>query len=536
MIGVFGIPNTMPLSRKIIFAIGAFAIAGVILGWMYLPSMILYALIGGPLAVFLVIGFSSYKRNDTPRNFFLYQRSMPSGEFVPTFVSTNIGLFSSIIFSAILAFSYGVSGMIATTLAWFAGMYWFSRQVPILLPFFRRGNTIHEYIAETYGTDAQQKRKLRSFTSLVTMLLYWASIAVEVKVGSDLLAPALGGIDPLAIALVLALIGLTYTYFSGYRGVVITDAIQYRLMAGAALICFFVSTYMLLTAPAVTFPVDYFSFPTIVLSPDPYGLFFSLCPLLLLYQFCVMDMWQRCIALSQTKTANGDAYSEEQIVDLLKRKTFRDAVVPFLLFFVAWFSVGVAAVGLGLTNNPNLAVSAFVSAIDEFGRFGVLLRGLLLAGFVAAILSTIDTFLVAMTQTFMYDIYGTFVVPDLASRIDKLNDEDSYRFVHLSRFWIIVFGATAILLGFWQFDLISFWTTMYAIMLSFFAPIYISLRDDVRRYTFDVVLVAVIGGSIGALVLGVLGTFVFKNSWLTNSAALFAILFSYVIMKVWRKP
>ena len=154
-------------SKLYLSAILVLAIISIALVWNSHPNYMSYIMVFASLLIYLVIRTEGYKTNDTPEDFFLYNREMPQDEFVPTYVTTNIGLFSSIAFSVILGYYYGIAGMLFTVLAWFLGMYWFSLNIPKLLPFLKTGTTIHEFIANSYGKTENQKIRLRAWTSAV---------------------------------------------------------------------------------------------------------------------------------------------------------------------------------------------------------------------------------------------------------------------------------------------------------------------------------------------------------------------------------
>jgi len=529
--------NSLTNKSKIILScIITALIISIVFLWNNHPNYITYSMVFSSLIIYLVIRTDSYKENVTPEEFFLYNREMPKDEFVPTYVTTNIGLFSSIAFSVILGFYYGISGMLFMTTAWFFGMYWFSLKIPKLLPFLKTGTTIHEFISNSYGKTDSQKIRLRAWTSVVSAILYFASVGVEVKFGADIFAPSLGQIQSTVLAFVIAFIGLTYTYLSGYKGVVFTDKIQYYILLTGAFVIF-IFTFIIGIDHNFSFSNEafkgYFGFPFILIGPDPYGLI-GLVILLSLYQFCIMDMWQRCIAFAKTKDENNQTLSDEKLIVLLKRNTFKKAILPFIILFIVWFGIGIVALGSNLTSNLNEILPSFLASFDAYGSIGYFSKAIIITGFVAAVMSTVDTFLLATVQTIMYDIYGTAFIKKLTLRIDTLSKYQQYRFVNIAKLGIIIIGIASVGIAFFSFGLMNFWTTMYSIMLSFFPAVYISINGNASKYKFNAVFYSIVIGSGGALLLGVLGTFVFNNSNVVSSAPLFAVFFSLLIMKIFK--
>jgi Na+/proline symporter len=532
-------------SRIILAGIMAVLIISIIFFWNNNPSYITYSMIIASLLIYLTVRAEGYKKNDTPEDFFLFNREMPKDEFVPTFVTTNIGLFSSIAFSVILGFYYGIAGMFFTTFAWFFGMYWFSRKIPKLLPFLKTGTTIHEFIANSYGKTNAQKIKLRAWTSAVSAILYFASVGVEIKFGADIFAPSLGEIQSTVLAFLIAFIGLSYTYLSGYKGVVFTDKIQYYiLLAGAVII--FIFTFLIGYDNNFSFSNEsfngYFNFPFLILGPDPYGLI-GLIVLLSLYQFCIMDMWQRCIAFANTKDADGNLLEDNTLAKLLKKKTFKDAVAPFLIMFIVWFMIGIVALGVNLTTDLTAILPSFLASFDNYGSIGYFAKAIVITGFVAAVMSTVDTFLLSTVQTLMYDIYGTAIVKNLSDKINTIDKFQQYRFVNISKLAIVIIGIAAVGVAFLSFGIMNFWTTMYSIMLSFFPAVYFSINNKSKNFNFNFVFYSVVVGSGGALILGIVGTFIVTESLilslspsitinLVSTSPLFAVFSSLLIMKM----
>lgn len=525
--------NITKTSKILILILSSLLTGAIIIFWGSEPQYIIYSMSLYSLLVYLVIRAKGYKDNDTPEDFFLYNREMPKDEFVPTFVTTNIGLFSSIAFSVVLSFYYGIGVMLTTTLAWFIGMYWFSKKIPNLLPFLKKGTTIHEYIAESYGKTENQKNKLRVWTSIVSAILYFASVGVEIKFAADLLAPSIGDIQSTVLAFLIAFIGFTYTYLSGYKGVVLTDKIQYYLLLVGGIV---IIIFSILIGKDNNFSFTnesfkgYFDIPFILWGPDPWSLP-GLLLLLVLYQFCIMDMWQRCIAISKTKELNSENISDEDLIKLIKKKTFKDAIIPFSVFFAVWFLIGLIVLGSNLTNDFNEILFVFLSSFNNYGSIGYLAKAIVITAFIAAVMSTIDTFLLATVQTLMYDIYGTVIVKNLTKKIDSLDKYQQYRFVNISKHLIIIIGIVAVGFAFLSFGIVSFWTTMYSIMLSFFPAVYISLNGKANKYRFNTVLTSIIVGSGGALIFGFLGTFIIDNSYFVSFTPIFAVFSSLIIIK-----
>jgi Na+/proline symporter len=464
-----------------------------------------FPMLGAAFIAFLIIGATEYTSPDTPDGFFLYERRMPIGYFAWTYVAANVGLFSSIYYSLYLAHYFGPAGMLWPTLAWVVGMYWFYRCTPRVRDFFSKGQSIHEFIGTTFGRTDRERLMLRRITSSVTMTLLWASIAIEVKFGSMLIAGLAGSTSAFPIAAVIAALAATYSYLSGYRGATKTDLPQgIAIVLGAITLVLF-SAYHLWTTPA-TLPAEYHSLSGVLIGPS-WASIVGMVALLLPYQFCVMDMWQRCFAVSQEIT-NGKKDDRGQARE--KWYLFTYPALIFCALFACWFFVATVAKATGLSETPDGVLNSLISHLAASkGAFTIVLLVSLLA-FAAAMMSTFDTFLVALTQAFMYDWYGQ-MRPKLRTVILGAGTlEDQHRFVNTSRFWLGIIGVSAVVLAAFDFSLISFWVGMYSLMLSFFPVVYLGVMygEFCRAHiTASTAMASILTGFLTSLLCGVLGTF-----------------------------
>jgi hypothetical protein len=289
------------------------------------------------------------------------------------------------------------------------------------------------------------------------------------------------------------------------------------------------SIYLLVTQPTATKIGQGFSF----LPNNAYIDVLAMVVLLTLYQFCVMDMWQRCIASAQsdiesTPEKAGNEKDEEMVHDL-KRKVFIQSIIPFSLFFIAFYLIGFAVRYIKPTADLVTILQFFLSLFDRHSDFLLFMKAIVIVGFAAAAISTVDAFLIAAVQTWMYDIYGIIIKPGLTEKIPYMNVEEKNRFVHFSRFFVVVFGYAAILFAFFQFELIQFWTSMYSLMLAFFPPVYVAMRKK-HNYDGNKVLIGIILGAFSALILGVLGTFILHDSNYSNAAPISSLVISSIFL------
>ena len=87
------------------------------LGTTFKPETAIYPLVFGLMLVFLFIALPDYKTRMEPTDFFLFGRELRFQDYNPTFVATNVGLSTSIIFSSFLGYSYGWSALLLGPIA-----------------------------------------------------------------------------------------------------------------------------------------------------------------------------------------------------------------------------------------------------------------------------------------------------------------------------------------------------------------------------------------------------------------------------------
>jgi Na+/proline symporter len=447
------------------------------------------------------------KSQETLQSFFLYERKMPRNEFVGTLVTTNVGFFSSVAFSTVLIVTMGIGPAVILVVAWAAGLAWFAHFVPRLLPFFRQGSTVHEYIGKAHGKTAEQQRHLRFYSSVITFLLYLASVGAEIKFTSDVFSgPTRMTTAWLSLALCVA--GVIYVSISGYRGVVSTDRVRFwAILAGVLAIYYFISHNW--RAVPISFPSSYFSPWMLTIGPSPSQLL-SLVLLLTLYQFCVMDMWERCIGIVNSDFTRGEANPDEALIKTMRHMII-SSIIPFVILFGAWYGVGLLALGQKWCSDPSQIILQFVVRLQAHastGLAGSLVLTMVVLCFSAAALSTIDGFIIAAVQTIIFDWLPSFRKEH--KQVDQLSAEESRNTLRLARLLVLIVGALAVGIAYTSFGIMSFWVGMYSLMLSFFPAIFLSLvseESDETRPPASQVAASIVCGAFAALFTAVLGTF-----------------------------
>jgi solute:Na+ symporter, SSS family len=218
---------------------------------------------------------------------------------------------------------------------------------------------------------------------------------------------------------ICVIIALVYSVLSGFWGVVVTDLIQFIIAMGGAITLAVYSLnavggmeelkLQLASVENVSDSVLYF-FPPINSSISPLTVEFWSSPFFMFLVFISIMWWS-------THNADGGGYIIQR---MLSSRDERHSLYATLWFNIAqyalrvWPWVIVALVSLVVFPNLTEGKAAYPMAINKFLPAGF--KGLLIASFLAAFMSTIDTHLNWGSSYFINDLYRRFIVKDANER------------------------------------------------------------------------------------------------------------------------
>lgn len=406
------------------------------------------AVIVGWLALTLLAGMWFGRRNTgTTDDFFVTDRSLPWWVVGTSMVATTFAADTPLAVSGYVA----AAGIADNWKWWFTGIgavctvFLFAR-------LWRRSEVVTdaELTELRYGGRAAavlRGMKALWFGILLNVLVIaWVNQAMR-KIGMVVLGIPEGstflGLDA-AIVFVLALFLLTvvYTGTAGMAGVVATDVIQFAAaMAGsiglAVLAWFAVGGLPGLRAGFAEHGFDWERTTTLVPlhDPDPAG---ATAQLTLL----VTVIWWAA------RNVDGNGYLAQR---LFAAKDERHALWAYLWFTVAnlclrpwpWIVVGLAGMAmLGPLDDPETYYPRMMVALLPVGLFG-----LMVASFLAAFMSTIDTQLHWGASLVVNDVYRRFLRPDAPDREHLL----------VSRASVVLLAVTGAITSFWLSDIRFAW-------------------------------------------------------------------------------
>ena len=298
---------------------------------------------------------------------------MGRGLNLPLFVATLTSTWYGGIFGVTqIAFQNGFYSFFTQGLFWYISYLIFAvffakkvRQNKVL--------SLPELIGQRFGEKARR---------LSAIILFFHALPVTYAISIGILLQMIFAIDfSLALIIGVALVAI-YTAMGGFRGVVITDALQFILMFSAVILCvlFLINNFGFMDFLRQTLPKSYFNWRGEQSLASSLIWLFIACSTTLIHPV----FYQRCLA------AKSDSIAVRGIFL---------AVLCWLIFDCCTTLGGMYAKAL-IPDAPS--EKAYVFLAIQLLPEG--LRGLFLAGIMATILSTLDSFLFVSGTSLSYDL------------------------------------------------------------------------------------------------------------------------------------
>ena len=379
----------------------------------------------------LGVGYWGFQRSDTLDDYLVAGRNIPIWMYIPVMSAVILGG-ASTIGGGGLGYQYGISG------AWL--VIWLGLGVAAI------GLLISTKLANlkayTLGEILERRFDTHSATvGAVVAGVYALTIAITQVISIGTVLTALLGYNLNSMILASGVIVIGYTALGGMFSVTITDFVQWIVMT----VGIFVFALPLGLLEVGGFAGLQAELDSSHFSPTGIGIN-TIFSYFLLYFLGIMigqDIWQRVFTADSPSTA--------RIGNIATG-------VYAVVYGIATALLGmIALVVFPTLQNPDLALPRLVLETVPAG-----LSGLILAGFISAMMSTADSALLASSTLFTNDIYRRFINPNA--------DERTY--TQVSRIGIIVLGVgmigAAILIG----DVVNALTLAYNLLTgAIFVPL-----------------------------------------------------------------
>jgi SSS family solute:Na+ symporter len=359
-----------------------------------------FGIIASYFLIILVIGLRARAKKDvTPDQYFLSSRSLKWPSIALSTIATNIsanhfiGMIGSAYLYGLAQANLEINAIVGILMA----AFFF---VPLFLR--RRVTTITQFLEDKLGS-----RVAFAYSSLMIVLyaflylgaaLFWAAYAIDGLFGEMLRIPIADPVPRLFILVVaLGAFSAFYTYLGGLRAVVRTDIAQFILFLGGGLVVVFLAVNQLggwtqlWTQTGhlmhLHLPRDHETLPWIGL--------FGMILLNLNYWGANQVILQRALAAKDLRQAQVGLL----VGGALKYLMVLIVVVP-----------GIALAGIRQGDplqDPDRAYLTLVSTLLPVG-----LRGLVLCGLFASLMSTIDSIYNSVSTMWSIDIYQRYLKPD----------------------------------------------------------------------------------------------------------------------------
>ncbi|WP_370174342.1 sodium:solute symporter [Leeuwenhoekiella palythoae] len=342
-----------------------------------------FAVVGLYLIILLAIGLGvSLKIKNTKNdNLFLASNSLKWPSIGFTMWGTNVGP-SMLIASASIGYT---TGIVAGNFAWYAFLFIFLLAV-VFAPRYlgAKVQTLPEFMGKRFGASTQN---ILAWYTIVTILISWLSLTLFA--GGILIQQILN--IPMWIAIVLLLgISAFFAMAGGLKAIAFTNVFQMILLIVVSIILTVIAFKEVgsLSLIQERIPSDYWN---LFRSSDDAD--YPWVAIVLGYP--VMGVWFWCTDQSMVQSVLGAKNIKQgqlgaNFTGWLKILDVPLFIIPGILCFILFPDL----------NNPDEAYMTMVTQLLPSG-----LKGLVMAVLIAALISTIDSALNALSTVFTMDIY-----------------------------------------------------------------------------------------------------------------------------------
>lgn len=382
-------------------------------------SMLMLAFLLVPVLIFCGIGYRERARTTSFATFFQYGGKFSRFHFFATLTSSTAGLASTLLLMAVYGYFYGLGVFIWIVIFWWLTQ-WGSQRVILRVEklhpgFWKNRGTLHEFLGLAFGS-----KSVRVTAATLTIICYTLLLVAEVILSYRLVFAATQGGDgpvvsfplsgfPVAVHVGILVAVFFYIAAAGFRAVIRTDSIQFTIVGLMILtiLCFlgarvpemiglhqeiFGSTiWHSMLNPVARDPLDFIFFFVIM------NLFFWVA-----WWPVAMDQWHRCAATASVEIPTDKALG-----------TASYGARAFVLLLAASVVLIGAATRVYVAPGAEIAdpLPVFVRSIMPGGVLAaqntvvaVLITGIVLMGLMAAVLSTLDTYVIVVVQSLLVDI------------------------------------------------------------------------------------------------------------------------------------
>ncbi len=372
-----------------------------------------------PVIVYGMLALAERSKANTLVNYLQFGEPLSRFNFFTTLTASSAGLASTLLLVSVYGYLYGIGVFVWVLMFWWLTQWAATRTIKLVEAqhpgFWANRGTFHEYLGLSFGSQ-----NVRAIAAILSVLCYTLLLVAEVFLSYRVVYAALEGGTQAATSFPFSQMSMIvhgcilvlvfgYTAIAGFRAVIKTDAVQFGIMGLMMLaVLMFLgpklpeiiglhkSVFGSTLAESVVNPVSRDTFSFLV--------FFVLMNLTFWVAWwpVAMDQWHRCAASASTEIATDKQFGTSG----LWARTF-------VLVLVATFVLIGASVRVYVAPGADISdpLPVFVQSIMPGGKMALSnsvlaigLTTLVIMGLMAAVLSTIDTYLMVVVQSLVLDV------------------------------------------------------------------------------------------------------------------------------------
>ena len=420
------------------------------------------------LALMIIIGIYASRKQDSVEDFFVAGGRVGTFSIACLWLASYVGG-ATIVGGSAKSYEVGISGawyiLCMATGCLLFGLFFAARVNRVGKE--KKLLTYPEYIELSYDS------RTRIVSTITTMLAFTGFAAGQLAAAGAILSMLLVWDYSTSLLLASAII-IVYTAAGGFLAVTYTDWVQFTLLFVGVVIVgipIAIANGGTWESFATTLPADYFD-------PTGWGVptMLAMAVSIPMAFFVGMDSYTRMFAARDEHVA--------------RRGTLWAALFLLpLAVGTVWLGMTAAQVVPGIENS-NSVLSAFVIEVFPVG-----LKGLMLVGILAALMSTADICILTASANGSQDIYQRYINPEVSPR----------RLFRLSVILAATIGAAAALIAWQMQDVVSILLVAFTINSAalFIPTVAMVLRKDVDKpaafWSISLSLLTVIGWYLGSL-------------------------------------
>ncbi|MDT0677627.1 sodium:solute symporter [Autumnicola musiva] len=353
-----------------------------------------FVVVGLYILVLVGIGYWASFRNkgETDENLFLAGNSLNWTSIGLTMWGTNVGP-SMLIASASIGYT---TGIVAGNFAWYAFIFIFLLAV-VFAPRYMgaRVQTLPEFMGKRFGDSTQN---ILAWYTIVTILISWLSLTLF---AGGILIQQILGIPMWMSIIVLIIIASFFTIAGGLKAIAYTNVFQMILLIVVSLALTITGIYKIggIETLIAETPSEYWNL--FLPADDP-----NYPWLAILLGYPVMGVWFWCTDQSMVQSVLGAKNIKQgqlgaNFTGWLKILDVPLFILPGIICFILYPEL----------QNPDEAYMTMVTKMFPVG-----MTGLVMAVLIAALVSTIDSALNALSTVFTMDIYVKKFQPEASQK------------------------------------------------------------------------------------------------------------------------